>query len=360
MEPLEPIPSPPGHHLREFCHRFLPVVVFVGAALATALLWNQRFAGTMLFGEVEPIRANLTVLEGGTLLHLEVARFQTVTNGQVIGTLQCLDPDTVRNELAVLRNELEVMRSRMALDEARNEQNVEGIRAQWLEARVDLATARVGLDNARRDLERARQLRDGRILSDADYDLALSLRDSLEVEVRERTAAVDGLAASLERLAALNQRDRGDTMDLVAQSLAAQERLLDQQRDVKLRAPMDGTVKVIHFRPGERVPAGAIVAEISAARAERIVGYVRQPLTLEPRPGMPVEIRTRGPQRQIALSRISGVGSDLELVVSPLRLRGFDNSTERGLAFFVDLPPELQVHPGELVDLVVRPGTEPQ
>lgn len=360
MDPLEPIPSPPGHHVREFCHRFLPVLAFIGAAVTSAFLWDQRFATTTLFGEVEPIRADVTVLEGGTLTRLDVERFQVVTNGQLLGTLQCLDPDTVRNELAVLRSELEVMRSRMALDEARNEQNVESLRAQWLESRVDLATARVHLENARRDLERAERLRAEHILSDSEYDIALSLRDSLEVEVRERTAAVEGLGASLERLTALNQRDRGGTVDLIAQSIGAQERLLDQQRLVSLRAPMAGTVKIINHRPGERVPAGAVVATITATHAERIVGYVRQPLTLDPRPGMPVEIRTRGPHRQIAHSRISGVGSDLELVLSPLRLRGFDNSVERGLAFFVDLPPELQVHPGELVDLVVRPQAQPE
>lgn len=355
MDSLEPIPSPAGHHLREFCHRFLPIVVFALASVATGVLWSQRYAATTLFGEVEPIRANVTSLEAGTLLRFDAQRFQIVTNGQILGVLQCVDPETAGTELAVARAELEVMRSRMALDETRNDQNVEGLRAQWLEARVNLATAQVNLENARRELQRAQQLRTEHILSDSEYDLAVSLRDSLEAEVRERTATVAGLAAAVERLTNTTRDDRGGAVNIVAQSLTAQAHLLDQKREINLRAPMTGILKVISFRPGERVPAGSVVATVTAVHAERIVGYVRQPLSLEPRPGMPVEIRTRGPHRQIANSRITGVGSDLELVVSPLRLRGFDNAVERGLAFFVDLPPELRVHPGELVDLIVRP-----
>lgn len=355
-EKLEPIPSPPGHLAREFCHRVLPIGVFVAVSLAVAVLWNQRFTGTTLFGEVEPIRANVTTLEGGTLASLDVERFQTVTNGQVIGAVQVIDADTLLGDLAVLRSELNVMRSRLALDEARNDQNVETIRLRWQEARVELATSRVNLENARRELERAERLAADLIMSESELDLARAVHDALAAETREREALVSSLGTTLDRLDDANRRDHGGAGEVLEESLRAQEKRLQQQRQVKLRAPMDGVVKIINNHPGERLPAGAIVAIITAPHSERIVGYVRQPLTLEPRPGMPVEIRTRGPRRQVVQSQILGVGSDLELVVSPLRLRGFDNSVERGLAFFVALPPELQVHPGELVDLIVRPS----
>ncbi|MBL9138736.1 MAG: HlyD family efflux transporter periplasmic adaptor subunit [Verrucomicrobiales bacterium] len=358
MERLEPIPSPPGHLLREFCHRFLPIAVFTGAICLTTLLWNRRFTGTTTFGEVEPIRANIVSAEGGTLSELLVDRFQTVTNGQVLATIQLLDPDAVRTDLAVLRSDLQVLKSRMSLDEARNAQNVESIRAQWLEARVDLATARVNLENARREVDRLQRLRTDRIVSDSEFEAAESLRDALTAEVTERSSVVAGLSESVQRLADANQREEMSNLDVISQSLQAQEQRLRQQQDQKLRATMDGVVKVINHRPGERVPAGEVVVVITATRSERIIGYIRQPLVLEPRPGMPVEIRTRGPVRQTATSKVLSVGVDLEMVVSPLRLRGFDNSTERGLAFAVELPASLNVHPGELVDLIVQPLAE--
>lgn len=357
MDPLEPIPSPPGHLIREFCHRALPVLTFVAAGIGAAYLWNQRFTGTLLHGEVEPIRANVTTLEGGTLVQLHVDRWQEVTNGQPIATIQVIDPDAVNRSVEILRTELHVLRSRMALDESRNDQNLEGLRVRWLEARVELATARVQLENAQRDLERVKRLFTDRIIAEADLDNAQSLHEALRVEVDERAKLADGLEASLQRLDASNEQDRGDALGVLEKSLKAQEQQLEHEGTVILRAPMAGAVKTISASSGERVASGAVIAIVASPKSERIVGYVRQPLTLEPQPGMAVEIRTRGAVRQVSASQISHVGSDLEIVASPLRLRGFDNAVERGLVFAIPIPPELQVHPGELVDVIVRnPG----
>ncbi len=353
--PLEPIPSPPGHLLREFCHRGLPTLAFAAAFVASALLWNVRFSAISLFGEVETIGADVVAPEAGTLLNVIIDRFDCVTNGQVLGTLEVQDPESTREDLAVMRTELEISRSRMALDQERNEQNVESIRAQWLEARVNLATARVNLQNALRELERARQLKSENILSEAEFDLAKSVAEALEAEVRERTAVVDGLAGSVERLASSTRQDQAGSLDVIAGSIAAQEARMRQRRLQTLRAPIGGIIKVLNHRSGERVAAGTVLFTITAPNSERIVGYVRQPLDLQPKPDMPVEIRTRGIHPQVAHSRITRVGTDLELVASPMRLRGFDNSVERGLPFLVELPPGLEVHPGELVDLIVRP-----
>ena len=89
----------------------------------------------------------------------------------------------------------------------------------------------------------------------------------------------------------------------------------------------------------------------------RVIAYVRQPLSLEPQPGMPVEIRTRGVVRQVGLSEIANVSRPLDLISSTLRLPGFDSEIDRGLAFSVPIPADLHVHPGELVDVVVlSPG----
>lgn len=358
MDRLEPIPSPPGHLLREFCHRALPVVAFVAAGIGAASLWNERFTGTLLHGEVEPISADITTLEGGTIVDVHVQRWQPVTNGQIIATIQVVDPTAVGRSIDVLRTELHILRSRMALDAVRNAQDLEGLRVRWLEARVQLATARVNLGNAERELERNRGLHRAGIVSAADLDTAQSLRDALQVEIEERTKLAEGLEQAVTRLDADNQREQGDALDVVNQSLAAQERQLEGEGTHTLRAPMDGILKTIEAVRGERVPANAVVAVVTSPISERIIGYIRQPLSVEPKLGMPVEIRTRGGLRQIGQSQISDVGTGLELVASPLRLRGFDNAVERGLAFAIPIPPEMQVHPGELVDLIVRPASE--
>jgi len=39
-----------------------------------------------------------------------------------------------------------------------------------------------------------------------------------------------------------------------------------------------------------------------------------------------------------------------------MRIRGLGTAMERGLPVLMSLPPELEVHPGELVDLMVNPS----
>lgn len=355
MESLDPIPSPPGHLFREFCHRALPVLAFAGAIASTALVWNHRFTGTLVYGEVEAVQSHIITIEGGTLVQFDLDRFQSVTNGQILGTVETLDPDAVRSELNVLRTELGVLRSRMALDQTRNDQNVADLRIRWFEARVDLATARVQVENARRELERTAALHRDQILPAAELDVAQSIHDALVAEIEERSATVDALAEAVARFEDVQPRERADSLQMFDDSLSAQETLLTKQGRHRLRATLDGLVQQVFHRPGERLPPGAVVATITSPDPRRIVGYFRPPLILDPQAGMPVEIRTRSLPRQTALSHIASVGVAFE-PVSPTLSNSFFGGVDLGLPFFVNLPPDLKVLPGERVDIVVRPS----
>ena len=44
MNALSPIPSPPGHHWREFCVKILPVVGFLIVLTAVAVMWKHYVA----------------------------------------------------------------------------------------------------------------------------------------------------------------------------------------------------------------------------------------------------------------------------------------------------------------------------
>jgi hypothetical protein len=46
----------------------------------------------------------------------------------------------------------------------------------------------------------------------------------------------------------------------------------------------------------------------------------------------------------------------MALVTAPMRLRGYSTAMERGLPVLMSLPPGLEVHPGELVDLMFNPS----
>jgi len=57
----------------------------------------------------------------------------------------------------------------------------------------------------------------------------------------------------------------------------------------------------------------------------------------------------------VATAKILQVGVQMELVSAPLRLRGYSTTMERGLPILLNLPAGMEVHPGELVDLMIRP-----
>lgn len=97
-DPLEPIPSPPSHVLREFLHRALPLLAFAGAGVASFFLWNAPFTGTPLPGEIETLRVEVAAPMGGRLVQLHVDRLDAVTNGQLLATIEVLDPDAVGAE----------------------------------------------------------------------------------------------------------------------------------------------------------------------------------------------------------------------------------------------------------------------
>jgi hypothetical protein len=89
---------------------------------------------------------------------------------------------------------------------------------------------------------------------------------------------------------------------------------------------------------------------------ERIVGYLRPPLTVEPKTGMSVEVRTRTFQRHRAHAAIAGVGAQLEPIsptlLAAMRLPVSNPPTELGLRVNVTVPAGLTLRPGEHVDLI--------
>jgi hypothetical protein len=83
------------------------------------------------------------------------------------------------------------------------------------------------------------------------------------------------------------------------------------------------------------------------------VGYLRPPISDEPRPGMTVEVRTRGLPRTVGSAHILEVGTQLEAVpatlLGPMKLA----NTELGLPVEISLPEQLKIRAGELVDILL-------
>ncbi|HYV29141.1 MAG TPA: HlyD family efflux transporter periplasmic adaptor subunit [Candidatus Eisenbacteria bacterium] len=362
MEPLPKIPSPPAHHWREFRIRAMPAIVFFVATVVAVAVWKDHVAAPTVFGEVEAVQANVSSAKAGLLSKLTVERFQRVTAGDIIGEVTVADPLVLIRSVAVIRAEIELLRANMkpvlGLQQAAIQS--EELRLEWMRLRTQLLTARINFQFSTNEFVRMEALFKDRIISDRVFEQAKTAKEKLQAEVENLANLINESETNFNQLRLTEKLAAAQgSEDPLHAAIAVQEEKLRlteaEMSPVLLRVPMDGVVSIIHKRSGEVVTSGEAIITISTLASERIIGYMRQPISVEPRIGMSVQVRTRGFTRQSASATIRKVGSDMELVMSPLRLRGLAKNEERGLPFVVDLPPGLQVHPGELVDLILQP-----
>lgn len=374
MSPLTPIPTPTSRRWRDFRLQGLPVLAFALVAVLITYTWKRNLGATTITGEVESVREEVASPLPGRLTDLKVDIFQAVRAGDPVATVVTTDPPVVEASLAVIRAEVELLKAGMdpVLNQHRDAVNYQQLRLAWLVQRVDLASARVRLQFAEGELERVARLFEEKIVPRGipegpnqngaiGYDVALRDRDALRTEVDERAKVVAEMDQKLQdlRVPGTWENPRTDSPAITA-AIALQDeklRLTEAQLNpVVLKAPISGMVSQVLRRSGETVVAGQPVVTIAAPQALHIIGYVRQPLPFDPKVGDAVRIYTRRPHRQSADARIVQVGAEMELVSAPMRLRGYSVAMERGLPILLDLPANLRVRPGELVDLLITPS----
>lgn len=362
------IPRPWRHKWNDFRLRGIPPLVLAATLVAIIVLWNHNWMPATFIGEVHAPAATISSPQVGILAELMVTTFTQVRRGQTIAVIQIATPESIQASTAALKADLEIMRARMTLDLQRNQQSDDRLHLDWLSQRVDLAVARANLRFAENELLRVQQLFRDQIVSAAELDIASDRYETLQVEVQERVRLVDDLEVRIHRShPGTLSIDDPLTLGSINTAIAAQEAQLRlMESPIRLNAPIDGTVTAVYRRAGETIMAGEPLVVISSDHPDQIIGYVRQPLNFEPKRGDTVEVRTRGPGRQRGLTRVSAVGnrleiyavstagSQLDLFAEPLGLRPSGGSLERGLPVLLDIPANMRLIPGELVDLIVQ------
>ncbi|MFP4191150.1 MAG: HlyD family secretion protein [Candidatus Hydrogenedentota bacterium] len=365
-----PIPIPLAERWRAFRMRVIPVVVFIIAASAAGLIWRQHIAAPMMVGKVESVRATVASPANGSLGTLRVGAFDEVTAGQTVAQVVRTDPQEVEHALAVIQAEINLIRAGMEpiLSHERNILDLEQVRLDGMTKRVELASKRVRLQHAESEYQRVSQLHAEGLVSTDEYEAATAERDTLRTEVEELAKVVEDIEQTIGRRLGVDEEGRIEDLtaheERLRAAIAVQEeelRLTEAQlRPVELEAPMDGRVARMHKRGGEYVTEGEPILDISGSESERVVAFLRQPIQFEPEPGMPVQVRRRGGDRQGAETEVLVVGSHLEPIAEVLRQPlNPQGGRELGLPLVINLPPELPVRPGELVDVdFVQPGFE--
>ena len=364
MNSLPSIPRPLSQRWRDFRFMGLPVLVFLAVFGAILLLWDQSWTSGTFVGEVQSVEAVVSSAQAGMLVDLSVDDFESVTRNQVLAKVQVKSPETAAAEIAAMKSDLEVTRVRMGQDQQRNDLTYQGTRVDLQLRRLELASARIRFQQAESELERLTRLYQDKVLpkgisqlrNEFGYDVALRDRDLFREEVEQKTRLVADLEQTLERFKTTNGPGRNSAVDAaIDAAIGAQEKLLEATvGSVSLRAPIDGVVKKVLRRSGENIAAGEPLIELGNGKPERIIGFLRQPITARPQVGDVVEVRKRGSKPQVGLAKVAQVGAQLQLFTQPLRVRGFAASMERGLPVLLTVPEGLDLYPGEAVDLVPK------
>ncbi len=135
-------------------------------------------------------------------------------------------------------------------------------RAGVARAEAALASARTAEHVASAELERARRLRHSRVASEQDLDRARLQRDEAAARLRDAEAQLDAARKHLS--------------------------------DLSLASPVDGVLDQLPFDPGERVPAGAVLAIVLGDAPPWVRVWIPEESFVRVLPGMPAEVRIDG------------------------------------------------------------------
>ena len=360
MSQRTPIPVPASLKWREFRYRFLPLITVTATSLAVIALWVANVEAPTVIAKAVARKANLVTPISGTLLALNVSKFEQVNEGD---TLALIQPVGVKNQLASLRLEIDLIRDRIdpIVEKKRNAVSYYRLRLEWLQQRVSLASSKVGLQRAENELTRDKNLFDAKVLSADQFDQSQKSVDALRAEVEEATNMVAELSSALDGLHALDAANNTDELEQqLAVAVKQQEehlrRLEEMSKPRPLIAPITGKVSAIDHVQGEVVMDGDRILGITAEDSTQLITYLKAPIPPDLQLGSPIRIQTRGKDRRTATSKVAGISPDWEpLNQGNPASANTEFSLNVGLPVLLTLPPELKVRPGELVDVFLAP-----
>jgi multidrug resistance efflux pump len=354
---LPPIPTPAAVQWREFRSLWLAPIVFTIVAFIAWKLWVTMPPVGPVKGIGEGAVSMLASPHDGYLQFVAVPQRGWIEAGEEIARIVPFDP---ASKLDLLSSRLQV--SRLALEPALADRNIfdfERLRVDALRLKQDLAMAQVNLDRSEKMLPRHEALLKEQLLARDIYEQTLRDRDFYKAEVEQTTASLREIETRLEQLRALAQSATPGTnqtnLDLVGALTAQIDQLQTNWNTASLIAPISGEVN-FHRQAGEFVKAGEPLLVINAAKADRIVAYLKQPLPFEPEVGMRMDVITRRRQATRFESVVSQVGARLEVITNSIAFVPPDAIVDMGLPLIMTIPADIKIRPGEVVDIIWKKG----
>ena len=361
----QPIPVPLSRRVTEARQKIVPLMVFGIVALVTTQLWMDTVTPGMLVGEVISPKSSITSPVTASVERLHVTRLQHVNAGDIVAELRPVDPsrdlDALQSELTLLRTEAGAVESISDAQRSarRDTIDIEHLRLDLMSEKVALVLAEAQTQKASLALDVFKNINDtapqGARRMSTDAEITKAAADA-EVEARRKliTTLEDRLKAipTVDRDLATDEQKRVSQM--IADLDSRLKRLMTEHRTIQIKAPISGVVTSVLKLAGENLVEGEMLITITSTEPDGIVGYLRQPLPIEPAVGQVVEVRTQGKSRIKAQSRVTKVGSHYEVILNPALHPSV--TQEVGLPVEIAVPKSLRLRPGELVSLVIKPA----
>ncbi|MCC5942811.1 MAG: HlyD family efflux transporter periplasmic adaptor subunit [Balneolaceae bacterium] len=357
-----PVPIPFKQRLRELRVRALPLAVFLMVGVAVFYLWENQVSNPAMIGEVVGDHSTVSSPANGILINFYYNEFDWVEEGQLIGQIYRQDTLFVNAQLSLFRAESDLIRESMdaGADDLRNRSNLEDLKIEELNTRISLASTQLKKQQARLNYQRAAELFERDLIADQGYELAKMEYELLSVEVRETEDLIRYLGERIRENEEFQRYDTRADRDPILAAIRVQEQkmeaLLAESAPMPIYAPISGVVSMVNHKPGEYVATGDSLLRIESAEPAYIVGYLRQPFTVQPEAGMAVEVRTRKPGRSFFESNIEQLGGHIRMIDNQLQRPGAIYESGLPVKIAIDPSVDITLSPGEIVDIVLRPG----
>ncbi len=353
------------------------IAIWLSAVAAIVFLLERRSGSFETVGIAQVENRQIAPAVIGRVRIMPTRLFDIVRQGQ---TLAVLEDDRVRSELATaaaeiarLRAELFATQDRLAfenknitltreVESRRFQTDVESIRLQILDMTTILETDRLNLKDNQLQVEFLEGVFKQNAATRYEYDRAKIAFAALEKKIRETEKALAQAKidheTSLQRRKSFETRNPGITSINTAlaplrEAITVQERRMAElgvdQAMLVLKSPIDGTVSQVLRGAGEAVRAGEPILVVSAARPSSIIAYLNEIQMKNAREGMTVELIRQNVHFSLGKSKVLCIGPTIEQL--PNRLWRNPAIPEWGRALMIDLPANVTLVPGELVQI---------
>jgi multidrug resistance efflux pump len=321
------VPVARSVRLRRFRVRALPALFLLVTAVGWIALWNVQAMSVSAVGRVSTLRIDITSPASGMIARmphqtgLQWSLFDHVREGDVIAEY---DDSEYQADKAQFIHDSEHLQKELVA---------------WREYFVkdtDPALAEQIKSLEQKEIEQLKALAQ-QVQQGADAG-----RVTQEQPIGQELLPAELSSAAREHFTEL----RNDRQLLAIRAL----QLRNQANALLIRAPISGTLVDVFCSPGQRLPAGALIATLAADYGSYIVSYLPEATRFEPLPGMRVTLRSRAAGAAAVESEIEEVGRQIEPV--PISLATNPTIPERGLPVRIALPTEIDLQPGVLVDIV--------